>query len=99
MMIAQEKSMSKLTSKKMIFKASMGHKFINKQSLITKMQAITYSLKSPVNLFRAIWILGKRQGNATCGGYVSGMFGFFFTEGLFTTLDLCESRFPMQVQS
>ena len=44
-------------------------------------------------------MLGKRQGNATCGGYVSGMFGFFSTEGLFTTLDLCESRFSMQVQS
>ena len=81
MMIAQDESMSKLTSKKMIFKASMGHKFINKQSLITKVQAITYSLKSLVNLFRAIWMLGKRQGNATCGGYVSGMFAFFFTEG------------------
>ena len=44
-------------------------------------------------------MLGKRQGNATCGGYFCGMFGFFFTEGLFTTLDLCESRFPMHVQS
>ena len=44
-------------------------------------------------------MLGKRLGNATCGEYVSGMFGFFFTEGQFKTLDLCESGFPMQVQS
>lgn len=34
MMISQEERVSKLTSEKVIFKASTGHKFINKQSLI-----------------------------------------------------------------
>ena len=76
MMIAQDESMSKLTSKKMIFKASMGHKFINKQSLITKVQAITYSLKSLVNLFRASWILGKRQRMLHVVDMLVGCLGF-----------------------
>ena len=79
MMIAQDESMSKLTSKKMIF----NH----------------LEFKIPCELIQGNLDVVKKAENATCGGYVSGMFGFFFTEGLFTTLDLCQSRFPMQVQS
>ncbi len=32
-------------------------------------------------LIHGILDAGKKAGHAICGGYISGMFGFFFTEG------------------
>ncbi|KAK2965707.1 hypothetical protein RJ640_022234 [Escallonia rubra] len=32
-------------------------------------------------LVQGILNAGKKAGHAVCGGYISGMFGFFFTEG------------------
>uniref|UniRef100_A0A6N2MVS5 Uncharacterized protein n=1 Tax=Salix viminalis TaxID=40686 RepID=A0A6N2MVS5_SALVM len=40
-------------------------------------------IRSPVNLFKAFIIdAGKKTGRAIRGGYIRGMFGYFFTEGL-----------------
>ena len=37
--------------------------------------------KIPSELMQVNLDVGKKAGHAICGGYVSGMFGFFFTEG------------------
>ncbi|KAB5532175.1 hypothetical protein DKX38_018845 [Salix brachista] len=40
-------------------------------------------IRSPVNLFKAFIIdAGKKTGRAIRGGYIRGMFGYFFTKGL-----------------
>ncbi|GAV65601.1 Aminotran_3 domain-containing protein [Cephalotus follicularis] len=40
-----------------------------------------YLNKITSELVQGILEAGKRTGHALCGGYISGMFGFFFTEG------------------
>lgn len=46
-----------------------------------------YLNKITGELIQGILNAGKKAGHAICGGYINGMFGFFFTEGLIFNFD------------